>query len=334
MPRVAAVDPTAPDGEIVAAAAAVLARGGLVGLPTETVYGLAALGTDPAAVSRVFAAKGRPDTHPLILHVDSEAMARRLVAAWPSSAHALASALWPGPLTLVLPKSPLVPSEVTGGGPTVALRMPAHPVALAVIRALGAPVAAPSANRYQTVSPTRAEHVVRSLGESVDLVLDAGPCRHGLESTVVDLSVAPVRVLRPGAVSLAALRAVVPELAFEPVAHESGARRSPGTDARHYAPAGRVVWVHDARDVGEAARRASEAGERAFAIARTLDVSALGVAGRTLGDEPAAYGASLYDALHEADAEGASVVLIESVPETEEWLAVRDRLTRAGGPRG
>jgi len=333
MPRVVRVDPSAPAGEIVAEAAGVLARGGLVGLPTETVYGLAALGTDAAAVRRVFAAKGRPDTHPLILHVDSEAMAERLVAEWPRAARALAAALWPGPLTLVLPRSPLVPAEVTGGGPTVALRMPAHPVALAVIGALGAPVAAPSANRYQTVSPTRAEHVVRSLGDAVDLVLDAGPCRHGLESTVVDLSARPPRVLRPGAIRMAALRAVVPDVAVGAVTAEAGARRSPGTDARHYAPAGRVVWVQNAHDALEAAGRASAAGERPFVVGRSIDPGALGLRGRALGDEPDAYGAALYDALHEADAEGASVVVIETVPEGEAWLAVRDRLTRAGGSR-
>ncbi len=332
MPRVLPIDPRAPDPAIVQEAARVLAAGGLVALPTETVYGLGALGTDPAAVARIFAAKGRPSTHALILHVDGAPMARALVTEWPPSAERLAAELWPGPLTLILPRAPRVPDAVTGGGPTVAVRAPAHPVALAVIRALGAPIAAPSANRYQTVSPTRAEHVVRSLGDAVDLVLDAGPSEHGLESTVVDLAGTTPRVLRPGALALASLRRVLPDVAWDgPTVVEIGVRASPGTDARHYSPTGRVVFVQSARDL-DAARAAGGPGEVAFVIARALPLDR-GARGRRLPADPAGYGAALYDALHAADEEGATLVIVEDVPEDDAWWAVRDRLRRAGGAR-
>lgn len=330
MPRVLPVDPRAPDPAIVREAARVLAEGGLVALPTETVYGLGALGTDAAAVARVFAAKGRPATHALILHVDGVAMARSLVASWPESADRLAASLWPGPLTLILPRSARVPDAVTGGGATVAVRAPSHPVALAVIRALGAPIAAPSANRYQTVSPTRAEHVVRSLGDAVDLVLDAGPAEHGLESTVVDLAGTTPRVLRPGALDLASLRRVLPDVAWDgPTVVEAGVRASPGTDLRHYSPAGRVVFVQNARDL-ERALASRGPGEVAFVIAREL-APGEGTRGRRLPADPAGYGAALYDALHAADEERASLVIVEDVPEGDAWWAVRDRLRRAGG---
>jgi L-threonylcarbamoyladenylate synthase len=244
MSRVVMVDRTCPDPDVIREAARVLRSDGLVAFPTETVYGLGARGLSAAAVSRIFAAKGRPQNHPLILHVHGEDDARDLMLGEPPPrVLALMRACWPGPLTLVVKKSARVPSAVTGGGDTVALRSPDHPVAQALILELGEPIAAPSANRYQTISPTTAAHVQKSLGDRVDLILDGGACTAGIESTVLDLSSAVPRVLRPGAMPLAKLRALLPELSFEAdiVATDAGAHLSPGQDARHYAPRAHVV---------------------------------------------------------------------------------------------
>jgi L-threonylcarbamoyladenylate synthase len=224
MARVVAVNPLAPEEAAVREAAEVLRRGGLVVIPTETVYGLGARALDPSAVARVFVAKGRPTHHPLIAHVAGQSQAAELAAAWPEEAERCARALWPGPLTLVVHRRPSVPAAVAGGGDSIAVRMPSHPVARAVIVALGEPVAAPSANRFQGLSPTRAEHVVKQLGDAVDLVLDAGACDAGIESTVLDVRCRPARVLRPGAVDVAALRAVVPDVGCRRFARASRAR--------------------------------------------------------------------------------------------------------------
>src|SRR5437660_12869477 len=183
MTRIFIAEPAA-----IAEAAAVLRRGGLVAFPTETVYGLGGNALDPAAVARIFAAKGRPATNPVIVHVADAAGVPLVAAAWPDPAARLAARFWPGPLTLVLPRRPEVPDVVTAAGPTVAVRVPAHPVARALLRAAGVPVAAPSANRSSELSPTTAEHVLRGLGGRIDLILDAGPCPGGIESTVLDLT--------------------------------------------------------------------------------------------------------------------------------------------------
>src|SRR5688572_1548509 len=207
MARVVAIDADAPAREIVVDAARVLREGGLVAFPTETVYGLGARLHDEQALARVFAAKGRPASHPLIAHVSGIDQARELAADWDARAEVAARAFWPGPLTLVVPRSARVPAAATGGAATIAIRAPSHPVARALIAELGEPIAAPSANRYQTLSPTLASHVQKSLGERVDLILDGGPCSAGIESTVLDLSRGAPRVLRPGAVGLSELRA-------------------------------------------------------------------------------------------------------------------------------
>src|SRR5579883_1162410 len=237
MPRVVPVERDAPAGRAVTEAAEALRAGRLVALPTETVYGLGARAFDERAIALVFAAKGRPTHHPLILHVLDERQARELAARWPDAASRLAGAFWPGPLTLVVDRAAHVPASVAGGGPSIAVRAPAHPVARALIAALGEPIAAPSANRYQGLSPTTAQHVVKQLGDAVDLVLDAGECDAGIESTVVDVRVDPARVLRPGALDLAALRRVLPDVQAR-VERVEGAqpRLSPGMEARHYAP--------------------------------------------------------------------------------------------------
>ncbi len=193
-----AVDPFSPEPERIARAAEVLRRGGLVAFPTETVYGLGANALDPNAVAGIFHAKGRPANNPVIVHVAEARDVLRVVADWPEIAERLAQRFWPGPLTLVLPKRAGVPDVVTAGGPTVAVRVPAHPVALALLRAVGVPIAAPSANRSTQLSPTRAEHVQRGLDGLIDLILDGGPTTGGLESTVLDVTTTPPRLLRPG----------------------------------------------------------------------------------------------------------------------------------------
>lgn len=338
---------TSPEPAVIAEAALVLARGGLVAFPTETVYGLGARGLHEADVRRIFAAKERPAGHPLILHVDGEAMARTLTTSWSERASRLAVAFWPGPLTLVVARAPHVPDVVSGGLHSVGVRAPQHPVALALLRALGEPVAAPSANAHTHVSPTTAAHVVRSLGDRVDLVLDAGPCSHGIESTVVDIVSEPPRVLRAGAAGLEAIRAIVPDVVYDAISLTGdAARASPGLAAKHYAPRTHVVLVDPGPAVADelrglartpasaspplrfgaivwsdAARSALEAAVRAggFALA-TFTV---------LPPDAAAYAQAIFAALHDADAAGLDALVIERVPEAPEWWAVADRLRRA-----
>lgn len=340
-PRVLRIDPTSPEAPIIQEAAAVLSRGGLVAFPTETVYGLGARALDAEHVARIFEAKGRPSTHPLILHVDGEAMARTVASTWPARASALARAFWPGPLTLVVPRADVVPDAVTGGLATVAVRMPAHPVALALVRAVGAPLAAPSANAHTHVSPTTAAHVARSLGDRVELVLDAGPCEHGIESTVIDVTCDPPRVLRPGATSLEALRAVVPDAVYEEsTAAEGAARASPGLAAKHYAPRARLVLV-DGANVAGAADELARAGARVAAVVwsdatdaavASAKARAVVAVSRTLGPGAEAYARDLFAALFDVDEAGCDVVLVERVPEEPAWWAVQDRLRRAARP--
>ncbi len=206
------VDPQRPDEATIARAAEILRGGGLVAFPTETVYGLGANALDPAAVDRIYAAKGRPSFNPLIVHVADADHVLDVAAAWPDNAERLARAFWPGPLTLVLPKRPEVPSSVTAGLDTVAVRVPSHPVARALLVAAGIPIAAPSANRSSEVSPTTGAHVEKSLGDAVDLILDAGPTLVGIESTVVDLTFDPPAILRPGIITREDLALVIGEI--------------------------------------------------------------------------------------------------------------------------
>src|SRR2546425_3488335 len=221
----------------VARAAELLRAGELVALPTETVYGLAANALDAQAVARIFEVKGRPAHNPVIVHVASEEMARRTVADWPSLAEQLAESFWPGALTLVLPRSLAIPDIVTAGGTTVAVRWPSHLVIQAVIRACGFPLAAPSANLSGRISPTTVQHVLKSLGDKIDMIVDGGPSQVGLESTVLDLTIAPPRVLRPGTIPAESLRAVVGEVrSAEPGVRNGALLRSPGLLPRHYAP--------------------------------------------------------------------------------------------------
>lgn len=295
----------------VAEAAALIRAGKLVGFPTETVYGLGANALDAAAVARIFEVKGRPRGSPLIVHVDSLEMARGLALDWPDVAELLARKYWPGPLTLVVRKHPSIPDIVTAGLPTVGLRMPAHPLALALIRAAGVPIAAPSANLFTALSPTTAEHVRQSLGDAVDLVLDGGPSTVGIESTVLSLVEAQAVLLRPGVIPIPEI-----ELLIGPVRRVDagpGAHASPGMHPRHYRPrTPLILW-----SAGEPA----PAGRGAWLRL-----------GREMPAEPRAYAALLYNALHRLDATGLDWIGVERPPATPEWAGVLDRLTRAAAP--
>jgi L-threonylcarbamoyladenylate synthase len=333
-PKVAALDPKRPDKGLLAEAALVLAGGGLVAFPTETVYGLGARALDERALDRAYEAKGRPRHHPLIAHVVSEQHARSLAASWPPLASRLAAAFWPGPLTIVVDRADHVPPAISGGADSIAVRAPAHPIALALIEALGEPIAAPSANRYQGLSPTRASHVVKEPGDAVDLVLDAGPCEAGIESTVVDVRGDSACVLRPGAAGLDALRRVDPHIAVVRTHAAPGASRpSPGMESRHYAPKARLLLARTAADALALALRMADEGRRAALVLREGHPLVPPVADdrirlRSLPADPEGYGRTMYAALHELDEEGVDAIVVESVPSLESWWAVADRLAR------
>jgi len=293
-------------------AAQLIRSGGLVAFPTETVYGLGANALDAAAVARIFAAKGRPRESPLIVHVDSLAMARGLVSAWPHAAERLAHRYWPGPLTLVLPKQPSIPDIVTAGLPTVGLRMPSHPLALALIRAAGVPIAAPSANLFTELSPTTAAHVRKSLGAAVDLVLDGGPARVGIESTVLSLAGPQPVLLRPGVIPLPEIESIIGSVRLAEAAGPGG-HVSPGMHPQHYRPRTPLMLL--------SATDAVPAGRGAWLRL-----------GHEMPADAAAYAAALYAALHRLDEQGLDWIAVERPPETPEWAGVRDRLTRAARP--
>lgn len=297
-------------------AVAALRRGETIGLPTETVYGLAADALDPGAVARIFALKGRPADHPLIVHLPADAELGDWADPVPAAARRLAAAFWPGPLTLILGRHARVPDAVTGGQDTVGLRMPAHPLAQAVLRAFGGGLAAPSANRFGRISPTRAAHVRSEFGAAVPVVLDGGDCALGIESTILDLTGAVPRILRPGSVSRAAIEAVAGPI-------EQGAAaaspRVPGSLEQHYAPQ-TSTRLHP---------RATLA--RAPADVRVLAIDHLpaGCEGIALPGDPEGYAQGLYAALRALDGAQARELWVERPPVDEAWLAVSDRLRRA-----
>ena len=314
------------DPRAIARAAAVLRAGGLVGFPTETVYGLGADALAPAAIARIFAAKQRPADNPLIVHVADVAGARALVREFPPLAERAAAAFWPGPLTLVLPRGELVPDATTAGQATVALRVPAHPVALALLLARERPLAAPSANRSGRPSPTLAQHVRADLDGRIDLILDGGPTRHGLESSVLDLSGATPVLLRRGAVTLEQLRALLGEVDGVDATDAAALARSPGLRHRHYAPRARVELVADG--AGEAAARAAlAAGERVALICRRpVDSAALVL---RLPEALPEFAHALFAGLRTLDAAGVDRIVVEAVPEAGIGAAIMDRLRRA-----
>ncbi len=317
--------------QALARARALLCEGQVVAVPTETVYGLAAVATQPEAVRRLFAVKGRPASNPVIVHVADLALARACAAAWSPQAEALARSFWPGPLTLVLPRAPVIPPEVTAGGPTVGIRWPRHPFTQALIRATAAPLAAPSANRSTALSPTRAEHVLKSLGGLIPAVVDGGPCPVGVESTVLDLTEHPPRVLRPGMITPEALAAVVGpvQTVGDPGA---GPRRSPGLFPRHYAPRARLL-VRSWQDEAGLRRQVVRAGAdpaRTFVVACDRIPAPADWGGVSVVPQDAeAYARALYAELHRCDELGAQTIVVEAVPGGPAWAAVADRLRRA-----
>ena len=326
MPLMRGDDPAA-----VAAAARRLAEGGLVAFATETVYGLGARADDDAAVAAIFAAKGRPADHPLIVHVADLAQAAPFAAALPEAAHQLAQAFWPGPVTLILPRAPGQASAAAAGQDSVALRCPAHPVAQALLRAaagLGVPgVAAPSANRFGRISPTRAAHVVQEFGAAL-WVLDGGDCALGIESTIVDLSRGAPVLLRPGVLTRAQLEAVLGEPLRAPDARSP---RAPGTLASHYAPAARLrLWSSQALSAALEPGRELPAGLAVYS--RRSGAGMSGLRWQAMPDDPAALAHELFAVLRQFDAEGRAEIWVEQPPDQPAWDGVTDRLRRAATP--
>ena len=338
MTRVLRVDPRSPEPAALEEAAVVLRRGGLVAFPTETVYGLGAHALDERAVRGIYAAKGRPGYNPLIVHVADAGAVRDVARDFPERAERAARAWWPGPVTLVLPKRPEVPGIVTAGLDSVAVRVPAHPVALALLRASGLPIAAPSANRFTELSPTSAAHVVKGLGDRVDLVLDGGPTDVGIESTVVDLTGDVPVLLRPGLVSREELERVLGAVALPAAVPEGEVPRpSPGMVERHYAPRAelRIVDQREGASLLERALAAEREGRRVGVIALEgdagIDAADTLPPGRwrALPNDAAGYARELYAALHDLDDLGCDLVLVQVVPGGDAWSGIRDRLRRA-----
>ncbi len=324
------VNPESPDTESIARAAEQLRSGNLVAFPTETVYGLGANALDAVAVERIFIAKGRPTRNPVIVHVIDAEAAREVAADWPNEADLLAERFWPGPLTLILSRRKEIPDIVTGGGPTVGVRVPAHPVALALLRAAGIPIAAPSANRSLQLSPTLAAHVAQSLGGRIPFILDGGPTSGGLESTVVRLGDGQPLLLRPGLLSPAEIEAVIGPL-LRHTAHAPSNQEdplpAPGMMSRHYAPSA-PLEIHE--DGSDRVYRLLESGVSVGWLTCKHDMPVIpGLFIRQLPDDAAGYASRLYAALHELDACNVSHIVVDMPPPSEDWLAVRDRLTRA-----
>ncbi|MBO6514699.1 MAG: threonylcarbamoyl-AMP synthase [Phycisphaerales bacterium] len=321
--------------EAIVAALARLGLGEPIAFPTETVYGLGADALDEDAVERIFTLKGRPSENPLIVHVSDPEMARDLVTEWTADAQRLADAFWPGALTLVLNKSELVPDVVTAGGPTVAIRCPAHPIALGLIESLGKPIVGPSANPSGWISPTTADHVAQGFSEEDLLVIDGGPCRAGIESTVLDLTAQEPRILRPGVISHTQIARVLEKevsYAEHTVGPESGITASPGVLGAHYQPKKSTKLVESA-DL-------SDAGVDTYVIAWSVDRVESTAHFSVLASDPEGFARGLYAALHAGDASEASEIWIERPPESTDdreggseadslWSAIKERLGRA-----
>ncbi len=325
------VDPNAPAADAIARAAHVLQSGGLVAFPTETVYGLGANALDSAAVAKIFAAKGRPASNPIIVHIAAIEDAKALAGGWPEVARKLAERFWPGPLTLVLPKQAHVSDLVTAGGPTVALRMPAHPVALALLRACGLPLAAPSANRSSELSPTLPEHVLRGLADRIDLLLDAGATNGGLESTVLDVTTHPAAGL---------LRWAGDDRGAGSAARPNRARQCGAAGRWAVALAGPVGAALCSKDASGDCRCKPQSS-RGIVPAKWFmcvgwlthvdePAASVSVVRIVLPGVPASYAAQLYAALHRLDDARLDRIVVEAPPTSDDWLAIHDRLRRAG----
>jgi L-threonylcarbamoyladenylate synthase len=340
MTLVLKVDSEHPDPAAIARAAAMIVEGRLVAFPTETVYGLGANALDADAVSGIYRAKERPAYDPVIVHLADRRQLPLVVARIPEIAWELAAQLWPGPLTLVLERGSAIPSIVTAGGVTVAVRVPAHPVARALVERAGVPIAAPSANRFGRVSPTRAEHVLADLAGRVDLVLDAGPSSVGVESTVLSLVEQVPTILRPGGISREVLERILGRVEVQP-RFLSGDEPliSPGTSDKHYAPRAELILYQGGREwvlaaMREAAQRHIAAGESVGIMIAEEDLPAftgLSVIHQLLGSLASLtqIAQQLYGALRALDEQGVSVILARDFGELGLGLAIRDRLTRA-----
>jgi L-threonylcarbamoyladenylate synthase len=319
-------------------AAELLKKGEVVALPTETVYGLAANALDPQAVARIFEIKGRSVHNPIIVHISSLELAKRTVAAWPGMAEKLGRAFWPGPLTLVLPRAKAIPDIVTAGGPTVGVRWPSHPFIQAVIRECDFPLAAPSANPSNRLSPTTAEHVRKYFGERIPLIIDGGQSHVGIESTVLDLSVMPPRLLRPGMINQQALLAVTGELVLG-FGESEEILKSPGQLPQHYSPRAKLLicsWSNE-KDLRQQILKQPATGvtgqafpAKTHVIAHTtIPASDRFIHVSVIPHDPEAFARAIYAALHECDDAGAGLIIVEDLPDTSEWRAIRDRLKRA-----
>jgi L-threonylcarbamoyladenylate synthase len=306
----------------------ILRSAGLVAFPTETVYGLGADATNATAVAKIFAAKGRPSTNPLIVHIADAAVARRYAARWSDAAEKLAAQFWPGPLSLVVSKAPSIVDAVTAGRSTVGLRVPDHPLALELLRAFDGPIAAPSANRSNHLSPTTAQHVRDELADRVDLILDGGPCRVGIESTVLDLSGDTPTILRPGGVSRQQIEAVIgPVTLFAGAAPSDQSATSPGQLAVHYAPRTPAFRF----EPSQRGQIDVDLGGAKCGLVVLSPIDAVEKSGRivALSCRPEVYARHLYEVLRELDAMDLAAIFIELPPDEPQWTAVRDRIIRA-----
>lgn len=313
MPKMSFPNRPPLDLDAIRHAAALIRAGKLVAFPTETVYGLGANALDARAVRKIFEVKARPATSPLIVHVESREAVPALVSEWPAAAEKLAVEFWPGPLTLVLPKRSCIPDVVTAGLPSVGLRVPANAYALALLVKAGVPIAAPSANRFTELSPTTADHVRKSLGDSVDFVLDGGPTQVGIESTVLSLAGARPLLLRPGMISVEQIEALIGKVEIA-TAPAGGAHPAPGMHPRHYSPRTRLTFDLPAN------------GSGAYLWLTHPAPSARSV---QMPTAPGPYAAILYETLHRLDDEGFDWIAVEPPPDEPAWAGIRDRLKRA-----
>jgi L-threonylcarbamoyladenylate synthase len=311
-----------------------LRAGEVIALPTETVYGLAANALDAKAVLKIFEVKGRPANNPIIVHIAGVDMAKRCVANWPASADKLAKAFWPGPLTLVLPRAGEIPGIVTAGGATVGIRWPSHPFIQAVIRECGFPLAVPSANLSGCVSPTNAEHVRKQLGGKISLIVDGGQSQIGIESTVLDLTVWPPRILRPGMIHVESLAAVVDKIQDpkSKVQSPKSALRSPGLLKKHYAPKAKLLvlnWRDDADLRKQIENRRFEIGNCCVIAHTRIPAAANFACVSVIPHDAEAFARAIYAELHRCDEMGAKLVVVEAPPALQEWSGIADCLQRA-----
>ena len=309
-----------------------LRAGEAVALPTETVYGLAANALDEQAVARIFQIKGRPANNPIIIHVASVAMAKHCVTDWPKNAEKLARAFWPGPLTLVLPRAPEIPDNVTAGGATVGVRWPSHPLIQAVIRECGFPLAAPSANLSGRISPTNAGHVRKQVGGKIPVIVDGGQSQVGIESTVLDLTALPPQILRPGMIHAESLAAVCGKVQSSKFKIQGSELRSPGLLKKHYSPKAKLLvlnWRHDA-DLTSQLVTCHLSCVTCHVIAHTHIPSAGNFACvSVIPHDAEAFARAIYGELHHCDEAGAELIVVEAPPALPEWSGIADRLKRA-----